>query len=158
MRFFACFPSVSRIPIAFPFLIAGQLLTACGDDTSGPAPDPNAQLVLLEPHGGEIYHVGDSLHVRWKARGKGLDEISSVTVSLSPDSGATWASLKSGSIAVEDAQWGDFGWKIPSQVMLKGVATALAGRTKILVRVQDYVDVSDPEKAAITPESISIQP
>ena len=53
-----------RSCLGFLVLIAGLLLIACGGDTSGPATDPNAQLVLLEPIGGETYSTGDSLHVR----------------------------------------------------------------------------------------------
>lgn len=157
MRRFPLINVLGPVRLGLLLLVAGPLLIAC-DDASGPGTDPNAELVLLAPTGGETYHVGDSLHVRWKAQGKGQEEINSVTVALSPDSGKTWANLKNGSIAPQDAQWGDFPWKIPATLTAKGTDFDLAGRTNVLVRVQDYVDVSDANKTAIVAKPISIQP
>jgi hypothetical protein len=137
---------------------AAQILIGCGEDAAGPAVDPDAQLILLEPKGGETFRVGDSVSVRWKAQGKGLEEISSVTVSFSPDSGSTWISLKNGSIAVGDAQWGDYGWRIPAEIAARGSTHALAGKTAVLFRVQDYTNVSDPHKSAVVARPIAIRP
>jgi len=158
MRFFPFVNGLGPVRLGLFLLVAGPLLIACGDDTSGPETDPNAELVLLAPKGGETFHIGDSLHVRWKAQGKGLDEINSVTVSLSPDSGKTWASLKNGSIATQDAQWGDFPWKIPATLTAKGIDFNLSGKTNVLVRVQDYVDVSDANKTVVVAKPITILP
>jgi hypothetical protein len=135
-----------------------QLLTACGEESTGPSGDPDAQLVLLEPRGGETYHVGDSLRVRWMAQGKGLTEISSVALTLSPDSGQTWIYLLNGSIAPADGNWGAYGWEIPASLTAKGTTFALAGNVKILVRVQDYQNVSDVHKTAMVPKPIAVQP
>ncbi|MBW8890152.1 MAG: hypothetical protein JF616_20550 [Fibrobacteres bacterium] len=145
-----------RCRLGLLLLIAGPLLIACGGSSTGPAKDPDAQLLLLEPLGGETYHTGDSLHVRWKAQGKGVDEISSVTIFLSPDSGATWISLKSGSVGTEDAQWGDLAWKIPVTLSAKGIDFNLAARTHVLVKVQNYQNDSDPNQRAVTPKPFSI--
>jgi len=154
-----CFPRLKDLGrgwLGLFLLIAGPLLIACNGSGTGPAEDPNAQLVLLEPLGGETYHLGDSLHVRWKAQGKGLDEISSVTIALSPDSGTTWISLKNGSVGTEDVQWGDLVWKIPATLSARGMDFDLAGRTHVLVRVQNYQNDADPNQRAVTPKPISI--
>ena len=135
-----------------------QILTACGDDAAGPSGDPDAQVVLLEPRGGETYHVGDSLKVRWKLQGQGLAEISSVALWLSPDSGGTWILMKNASIAPADADWGAFGWKIPAFIANRGAAISLAGDTKVLIRVQDYQNTSDPGKTSSLPSPIAILP
>ena len=142
-----------------PLLIALlQVLTACGGESAGPEGDPDAQLVLLQPKGGETFHVGDSLRVRWMAQGKGLEEISSVAIWLSPDSGQTWITIKNGSIAPTDDEWGAYGWKIPATVLGQGNTFALAGDAKILVRVQDYQNTTDTHKTAVVPRPLSVQP
>jgi len=158
MRNFACLKKLGRFQIGLLLLIAGPILIACGDETSGPTTDPNAQLVLLEPGGGETFHIGDSLHVRWKAQGKGLTEISSVLISISLDSGATWASLKNRSIGTTEPEWSDYAWKIPATLSVAGVALDVAGRSKVLIRVQDYQDLSDANKRMVTPKTFSILP
>src|SRR6476659_4038155 len=84
MRRFARLLARSRSRIGLLLAVTGPFLIACGEDTTGPN-NPNAEVVLLSPQGSETYHVGDSLQIRWKAQGKGLEEISSVVVSLSPD-------------------------------------------------------------------------
>jgi hypothetical protein len=135
----------------------GIFLIACGEDTAGPS-NPNAELVLLAPQGNESYHVGDSLQILWKAQGKGLQEISSVTVAMSLDSGATWANLKKDGSATMDAHGlGNFGWRITASFTVKGVPVALPGK-KVLIRVQDYQNAADPNRTAIVPAPISIEP
>jgi hypothetical protein len=156
MRIFALFPKSNVVRTALALTALAQILTGCGEDAAGPAGDPDAQLVLLDPKGGETFHVGDSLKVRWKAQGKGLTEISSVALWISPDSGDTWILMKNASIAPTDADWGAFGWKIPANLLNKGASISLAGDTKVLVRVQDYQNSSDPHKTASLPEPIAV--
>jgi hypothetical protein len=156
MRFFIHFHVFRAIFPGLCLLTACQFLTACGDDTAGPAGNPDAELVLLEPKGGESFHVGDSLRIRWKAQGKGLEEINSATVQLSPDSGSTWIQLKNGSIGTGDEQWGNFAWKIPSEMDVRDTTFTFAGMDKVLIRVQDYADISDPDKTATTTRPIAI--
>jgi hypothetical protein len=158
MPFFALSPTWKPFRMGLLLIAMLQVLTGCGEDAAGPTVDPDAQLILLEPRGGETFHVGDSLKVRWKAQGEGLQEISSVTLGVSPDSGQTWISLKNGSIAPTDAEWGAYGWKIPASLVAKGKTFELSGNSKILVRVQDYVDLSDPHKAAVAPKPIAVRP
>lgn len=146
-----------RIRIGLLLAITGIFLIACGEDTTGPS-NPNAELVLLAPQGNESYHVGDSLQISWKAQGKGLKEISSVTVCLSLDSGVTWPKLKKdGSASMDDQGLGSFGWRIPASLSVQGVLIALPGK-KILIRVQDYQNSADPNRTAILAAPISIQP
>ena len=146
-----------RIRIGLLLAMTAPFLIACGEDTTGPT-NPDAELVLLAPQGNETYHIGDSLQIRWKAQGKGLEEITSVIVSLSPDSGTTWASLKDRSIPIDDVDGtGAFGWRIPATLTAKGITFALTGR-KVLFRVQDYQNTSDPNRTAIVPSPVSILP
>jgi hypothetical protein len=154
----AVFPKCKPLRIGLVLIAGLQILTACGEESAGPAGDPDAQLILLEPTGGETFHVGDSLKVRWKAQGKGLEEISSVAITLSPDSGQTWLYLLNGSIAPSDGEWGAFGWKIPDAIAGRGENFELSGNTRILVRVQDYQNTSDPHKTAVTPKPIAVKP
>lgn len=139
--------------------VTGAFLIACGEDTTPTGPsNPDAELVLLAPKGNETFHVGDSVQILWKAQGKGLEEISSVTISLSPDSGVTWANLKKDGSATMDAQGlGNFGWRISASLSVKGVPVALPGK-KVLIRVQDYQNSADPNRTAIVPAPVSIEP
>lgn len=157
MRLFSpVFHSIRSVSVP-GLLIACQLLSGCGEDSSGPAVDSEAELILQSPKGGEIYDVGDTLSVRWQARGKGLEEIHSVVVQISPDSGENWAFLKNGSVAREDAEWGEYRWKIPAAVTIKGTVFGLAGATRVLIRVQDYVNTADAHKLAVLDKPVSIR-
>ncbi len=158
MRFADVFPRLESFGLGLILIAILQILTGCGEDgVTAPMGDPDAQLVLLEPKGGETFHTGDSLWVRWKAQGKGLEEINSVAIWLSPDSGQSWITIKNGSIAPADREWGRYGWKVPANILINGGPMALGG-DRILIRVQDYQNVSDPNKTAVVPKPITVQP
>src|SRR5688500_9836527 len=81
-----------------PFLVAGlglagQLLTGRTEAPTSPPGNPEAQIILQSPSGGETIAVGGILHIRWKLQGKGLEEINAVNIEVSPDSGKTWIGL-----------------------------------------------------------------
>lgn len=158
MRVFARFSLSNALSTGLVLTVLAQLLTACGEDAAGPSGDPDAQVVLLEPRGGETFRVGDTLKVRWKLQGDGLTEISSVALWLSPDSGGTWILMKNASIAPADPDWGEYRWKIPANLPNRGTTLALAGSSKVLIRVQDYQNSSDPHKTALIPKPITVQP
>ena len=158
MRFLGLLGILFQSRFAPVLLIGLQFLTACNKEIAAPTVDQDAELVLLTPKGGETFHVGDTLEVGWKAQGAGLNEISSVTVSLSPDSGQTWISLKNGSIAPADVAWGAFRWKIPTSLTAKGTNFDLAGNSSLLIRVQDYQNVTDPHKVVVVAKSFTVLP
>jgi len=53
----------------------------------------NGKLIeIVEPNGGEIYHIGDTMHIRWHA----VDSLLAsdcVVLSVSVDSGLSWGEL-----------------------------------------------------------------
>ena len=137
-------------------LTIGQVLNGCGESETGPKTDPNAQIILQEPVGGEHYAVGDSLRIRWKLQGDGVAEISSVKLLLSPDSGKTWILMVNKSIAVGDKGWADYKWKIEAGITNLGITHVLAGNDKVMLRIQDYTNTSDPNKKSETAKAIVI--
>ncbi|MDB5103766.1 MAG: hypothetical protein JWP91_1455 [Fibrobacteres bacterium] len=85
---------------------------------------------LKSPNGGETYHVGDTLHVRWDTDGF----ISSVGIQISPDSGKKWIPVtRRSAINQGQAGWGDYGWAIPDSLDGYSLAT-----DKCLLSVYDY--------------------
>lgn len=141
--------------LAVMLCFAGQGMIGCDKSEPTEPVDPDAQLAILEPTGGETYHVGDSLTVRWKAQGKGLEEINAVNIELSPDSGKIWVDLKGKSISIQDPSWGAFRWKIPTRITRLGTEYALAGRAGLLLRIKQY-QTADKNQIAVTRKTITI--
>ena len=141
--------------IALGVTLCGQSLIGCGTSPAGPATDPNAQIAIQSPTGGERFFIGDSLRVKWKAQGKGLDEVNAVNIELSPDSGKTWVGMVTRSIGVEDPHWGNFAWAIPAEVKHLGVTYTLMDDSKLLLRIMQYA-TTDPDKIAVTQKTFSI--
>ncbi len=137
--------------------ITGFTFISCNSTTEVIAPtNPDAEIIIQNPLGGETFKVGDSLHIKWKTVGKGVDEISSVTVDLSPDSGKTWISLKSnGSVGTQDANWGNFGWLIPSEKSYLTKTFPLTTGNNF-IRIQGYNQGSDKNKTAILARPFTI--
>lgn len=135
--------------------LLGQLLTSCESSPTSPATDPNAEIVILAPVGGESFFVGDSLKVKWKTQGKGIEEVNAVNIELSPDSGKTWVGLLNRSIGVDDARWGNFSWPIPGEITRLGVTYSLVGSAKIHIKVMQY-STADTNKIAITRKPFAI--
>jgi hypothetical protein len=145
-----------------PSLIVGlgiimgcHFLAACDSPTSAPETDPNAQIVLLSPVGGERYKVGETVHVKWKTQGKGDEEISSANILVSPDSGKTWIGLLRGSIGVDDPLWGDYAWTVKREMVHLGVTWDLSGNTRVMLKVMQY-STADANKIAVTKKPLSI--
>ncbi|HLP42884.1 MAG TPA: hypothetical protein VK465_15350, partial [Fibrobacteria bacterium] len=97
----------------------------CGEETTSPPVDPNAQIVLLSPSGGERLQVGGTVHIRWKLQGKGLEEVNAVNIEVSPDSGKLWIGLLNRSIGLNDSAWGDFAWTVPATLPKLGQVISL---------------------------------
>ncbi len=129
------------------FFITVMSFMACNSTTEAVAPgNPNAEIIIQSPVGGETFKVGDTLHIKWKTVGKGEAEISSVKVLLSPDSGKTWLSLKSsGSVGTQDPEWGNFPWLITAEKSSLGKTYPLTTGNN-LIRIGGYNQDADPNK------------
>jgi hypothetical protein len=128
---------------------AGQFMSGCEETaTTAPPVDPDAEIVLLAPQGGERVAVGSALHIRWKLQGKGLEEVNSVEIHVSPDSGGNWVGILDKSIPLGADDWGDYSWTIPESVIRQGVTYPLKGNSRMLVRVKQYT-TADANKIAI---------
>ncbi len=135
---------------------AGQILTGCEEEsTLAPPADPDAEIVLLAPQGGEKVAAGSVLSIRWKLQGKGLDEVNAVNIEVSPDSGKIWSGLLTKSIPVGSADWGDYSWKIPETLTKLGVIYDLKGNSRMLVRVTQY-STADKNKIATLKKTFTI--
>lgn len=92
-------------------------------------------IVLISPNGGETFHVGDTLHVRWSAN---LDVITSALLQISFDLGENYFALNTDSaIYADDSDWGNYVWVIPSEVM-DGQTPVSTLSDQCLVMVSDY--------------------
>ena len=138
-------------------ILGGRLLVGCETSSTTPETDPNAEIIILSPVGGERFVIGDTLRVKWKVQGKGLAEVNAVNIDLSPDSGKTWVGLRSKSIAVFDSTWGSFPWPIPSEIMRLGVTYSLANNTRLRLKIMQY-STADTNKIAVTRKTFSIVP
>jgi len=147
---------IGLLGVALGILYAGQLLNGCDSGSATePAPDPNAEIVITSPKGGERLLIGDTLRLKWIVQGKGVDDVNAVNIELSPDSGKTWVGLINKSVPVDDVRWGDFPWKILPSVRHLGVDYDLAGDSHVMLRVMQY-STPDPNKIAVTKKPFSI--
>lgn len=119
-------------------ILAGLIFPACESGTIEPLGDPDAQILITHPKGGETFYVNDSLHVKWALQGDGLTDVNSVTIDLSIDSGRTFATILGKSISVTDPQFGDYAWKIPASIVKNGLAMPLTGHKDLFFRIKEY--------------------
>ncbi len=149
-------------------MLSSLALGACNKNDSGTAAaDPNAMITLTKPLGGETYHVGDTLRVGWTVKTDPSDQITSVDVVLSPDSGKTWVYLpygplqnRTGSITPLSPYWNKFAWAVTESLYVAGTNSKikLAGNAHCLVRVEDYDNPNLATRHATTPSYITISP
>jgi hypothetical protein len=151
--------SVSGVIIwaALMLAVAGQFLIGCDSSASGPEADPDAQIIITSPVGGETFYIGDSLRVKWTLQGKGFEEVNSVNILISPDSGKTWVGMITKSLGSEgDDRWGDFGWYIPQTLLNLGVAYELKDNSKLLIKVMQYTP-ANVNQIAVTKKPFTIK-
>ncbi len=88
-----------------------------------------ASILVTSPNGGEKYHLGDTLVLKWQADSM----ITAVGLQVSMDSGLTWHAIRNKSVSRSDATWTRYPWVIPDS--LDGVSLL---SNKVLVSVYDY--------------------
>jgi hypothetical protein len=132
-------------------VLAGLLLTRCSEPDKGAdsaaCPQDGTQILLTAPRGGETFHVGDSLRVKWKLCNAGLNEINAVDLLLSPDSGDTWCYMRVSSLPVGAANFGDYAWKIPDSIELQGEWFQLRNNARCRIRVEQYSTADDRQRS-----------
>ncbi|MEO7426497.1 MAG: hypothetical protein ABI036_15015 [Fibrobacteria bacterium] len=139
----------------YALLIGVLTLAACDSGTgSGPVTDPDAELLLLAPIGGEKLFIGDTLRVKWALQGKGVDEVNAVNVLLSPDSGVTWINLTP-SLTPVDPNWAKFPWLVQESITHLGISHSLKSNAKILFKIMQY-STADANKIAVTKKTLTI--
>ncbi|MDB5048610.1 MAG: hypothetical protein JWO30_1681 [Fibrobacteres bacterium] len=137
-------------------LLAGQNMIACNDSNPvSEVTDPNAQIVIEYPRGGETFTVGDTLRIQWKTQGLGLTDVNAVNIEISPDSGKTWATILGRSVAVGDLAWGNYAWKIQDSVTKLGVAYSLVDNSKLRLKISQY-STADTNKIATMKKTFSV--
>jgi len=98
--------------------------------------------VLAPGPGDSLYHVYDTLWIRWSA----TEAVSAVSIDLSLDSGESYVSLLGGgSITRADPRWGAFAWVITPTV--PGGASALTSRAVVIVSQYTDRNVHDWSRA-----------
>jgi len=105
---------------------------------------------LLSPNGGEVFHVGDTVHIRWKAD---ATRVSAVAINVSFDSCGTWywydlTFHATGYIWAGHEWWEDCQWVIPDSVEGPGILDTLSGNwlpgslstvsSQCLIAIVDY--------------------
>jgi hypothetical protein len=145
------------IGAAFLMACAGLNLSGCDDSGSAADPgDPNAEIVIQNPTGGETFTVGQTVHIKWATQGQGATEVNAVNIEVTPDSGKSWATLLQKSVSVDDAQWGDFPWTIPDSVTRLGKSYALAGNNGLRIKISQY-STADTNKIVAMKKPFSVK-
>ena len=102
-------------------------------------------LTVLQPNGGEEYHIGDTVFINWTAAD--ISRISSVAIDLSTDNGKSWNTLNAFAVAPGDSTWGNYPWVINNNLQYFNTGNfLLSDSCKIKIRDYQfpaYKDVSD---------------
>ncbi|HKP97175.1 MAG TPA: hypothetical protein VJ385_15605 [Fibrobacteria bacterium] len=141
--------------VALSLAAAGTFLAACDSKSTEPQTDPNDEIVIQSPRGGEAFRVGDTLRVKWTLQGKGLTEVNAVNISLSPDSGKTWVGLLKKSIGLDDSLWGNYPWAIPVAVTHLGTTYDLPASKGLFLQIMQY-STADTNKIAVTKKPFTV--
>jgi len=101
----------------FVICMVGLFSVFC-DHATDPASQPPTvgpgQILVTAPHGGETFHIGDSLRIRWLAD---TNSISNIIIYITINKMRTWKELPlESSISRLDPAWGDLNWKIPDSL------------------------------------------
>jgi hypothetical protein len=95
-------------------------------------------ITLFEPNGGETYHVGDTMRIRWTAD----SSAPLVTINMAVDGGESgWWYLIGATrgIGMGDPGWGDTSWVIADS--LSDATTVVSTvSSRCLVKIRNYVD------------------
>ncbi len=94
-------------------------------------------LRVLEPSGGDVYAVGDTLHIRWEVVDTPAD-FSQVAVALSFDGGEVWCQPFRGGVFSDSTGRGDTTWVVTSTILNPDGDTISTISTQCLVRVGEY--------------------
>jgi hypothetical protein len=123
-----------------PFKTAGKHRVKLAVDSEGYVFDyieVKPVITVLEPNGGEVYRVGDTMTIRWET-----DEyyVGDVHVQISIDTGKTWPDLTKLTKGIscknyDKTCWENFRWKISDSIY--GVSTA---NEKVRVKIRKYGD------------------
>ncbi|MDB5048228.1 MAG: hypothetical protein JWO30_1299 [Fibrobacteres bacterium] len=85
---------------------------------------------LESPTAGDVYYVGDTMHVRWTGDGF----ITSAGIQFSQDSGQTWIPVtRRSSVNLGQPAWGDYPWAIPDSLDGHSLVSE-----KCMISVYDY--------------------
>ncbi len=124
--------------------VGGYQATARFDNVVVTDSAPLEAITLLEPDGGETYHVGDTMRIRWLAD---LQRISSGLLQISFNDGETYYAINTDSaIAPSDPAWGDYPWVIPDSIVDgRNMVSTVSSQCRVMV--SDYqITMSDASR------------
>ena len=104
-------------------------------------------MTVLSPNGGETWHVGETIRIRWRMDVAGQ----AVLLYISPNDGEDWYVINADhSVFTGDTNWADYGWTIPAAMNSVSLVA-----TTCRVRVSEYLQttVTDASDSAFTIEA-----
>jgi hypothetical protein len=109
-----------------------------------------ATVTLLEPNGGQVYHVGDTVTVRWTAD----TTVPQVNIQITLDGGDHWVSLFRSPVSPGGPGWsstiGDTSWVVPDSLVIPPLGTVSVFSTQCLMLVYNYLDRSANAQSTTT--------
>ena len=144
-RFTSLLPSLALAVLA---------VIGCDSEPAGPEGDPDAEIVILSPKGGETWYVGDSVDIKWALQGRGIQEVNGVNLELSIDSGKAWLGLLKGSLPTTER--GSYRWGVPGSLVKLGVTYDLTAAAAIFLRISQY-STADPNKIVVSKKPFKIR-
>jgi hypothetical protein len=105
---------------------------------SGNPPEDTSTIRILSPNGGELYKMGDTISLRWRAN---TDSVTSAVLEISFDGGKIWITMNgTRTIHPYEDDWGNLRYGIPDSLYdwANGITVPVIPGSECLVRVRDY--------------------
>lgn len=94
-------------------------------------------ITLFEPNGGQTYHVGGTMRIRWTADSSSA--LVDIEMCVDGDESGVWYRINTQAIGLGGPGWGDTTWVIADSLH-DATTTVSTVSSRCLVRIRNYID------------------
>jgi hypothetical protein len=117
------------------FMSGAALLAGCNEASTSPQVDPNALITLTSPQAGKSFRVGQDMSIQWTTKADASDPVDNVDIQYSPTGSSPWGFVRTNSIELGSANWGNYSWTVTDSILIGGVnvsTVSMNGRIRVM--------------------------